>query len=106
MSQSIGFKSVRRELGRYCIADGRVCPLPERWLQLWEMLPRKMRKPDGGFEPPPPLIHAAWDQTSDFDKQVRLREHIMWAGFVGYVEEIDEFLRGLSQSDWRIEELT
>ena len=104
MTQSISSSSVRRELERYCISDGRVCPLPEHWSKLWEMLPRKMRKPDGGWEPPMPLILAAWDQTSNFDKQVRLREHIMWASFVGCVEEVDEFLRHLDVRQWKIEE--
>ena len=62
-----------------------------------------MRKPDGGWEPPMPLILAAWGQTSDFDKQVRLREHIMWASFVGCVEEVNSFLRGLDENEWRYE---
>ena len=95
--------SKSRELERYCIADGRVCPMPQYWSQLWEMLPRKMQKPNGGWEPPMPLILAAWDQTTDFDKQVRLREHIMWAEFVGFTEEIDRFLRGLDEDEWHCE---
>ena len=49
-----------------------------------------------------PLILAAWDKTSDFDKQVRLREHIMLAELVGFMGEVDAFLRGLDGDGWYI----
>ena len=39
--------------------DNRVCPLPQKWLRLYEMLPDKTRKV-GGWELSLPVISGAW----------------------------------------------
>ena len=36
----------------YCREKKRVCPLPQRWNELWEMLPNRQRR---GFGDLPPL---------------------------------------------------
>ena len=42
----------------YCRENSRVCPMPQRWNALWELLPNRKRV-GGGWEPPLPLILAA-----------------------------------------------
>ncbi len=51
-----------RELLEYVKANGRVCPMPVRWNELYEILPRKHRV-GSGWHPPLPLILAAWYDT-------------------------------------------
>ena len=58
----------------------RVCPQPQRWQQLFDMLPDKQHR-GSGWEPSLPLILAAWWDTSAMSKMLRLREHIEWARF-------------------------
>lgn len=79
--------------------NGRICPQPQRWKELWEMLPNKQRK-GGGWEPPLPLILAAWWDTSVFQKQMRLREHADWAANHDCLGAVYDFLRSLSEADW------
>jgi hypothetical protein len=47
--------------------DGRICPQPTKWNELWEMLPNKKRK-GAGWEPALPLILAAWHDTPYLSK--------------------------------------
>lgn len=83
----------------YCQQNGRVCPNPLRWKELWEALPERQRV-GRGWQPPQPLILGAWWHTSDDAKRRRLSEHIEWADARGALEVVDAFLRGLSESDW------
>lgn len=80
--------------------NGRVCPMPKEWDQFWKMLPFKTQL-DNGWEPPTPLILAAWDQTSDEQKRARFVIHINWArkGSPGLVEAA-RFLSNLSEEQW------
>jgi hypothetical protein len=39
--------------------NNRVCPQPQKWSELYELLPNKRRK-GNGWEPSLPLILAAW----------------------------------------------
>lgn len=77
----------------------RVCPQPQRWQQLFDMLPDKQRK-GSGWKPPAPLILAAWWDTPALSKMLRLREHIEWAASHGYIEEVSSFLRELTEDQW------
>lgn len=83
----------------YCLKNNRVCPMPQRWNALWEMLPERKRV-GGGWEPPLPLILAAWYDTPTLLKMMRLTEHIEWAGKFGCLEQVSAFLRGLPEEDW------
>ena len=78
---------------------GRVCPRPGHWNRLYQLLPN-IRRDGYGFIPPAPLILAAWSETSDEDKQYRLREHIEWAEKNGALETVCAFLEGLPESEW------
>jgi len=76
----------------------RVCPQPQKWQQLYEMLPDKRRK-GAGWEPALPLILAAWN-TPALPKMLRLREHIDWTAAHGCLEQVYFFLRELPEDQW------
>jgi len=84
----------------YVTENGRICPQPQRWDELWKMLPNRQQNPNGGWIPPLPLILGAWHYTTGVEKILRLREHIDYAFENGVFEEIDRFLRNLPESDW------
>ncbi|MCX7112834.1 MAG: hypothetical protein NTX45_22490 [Proteobacteria bacterium] len=87
----------------YVEADGRICPQPQRWNELWELLPNKERT-GAGWKPPLPLILAAWWHTTDLEKMLRLKAHIEYAAKNGTIDEIDDFIRCLPQVDWHTSE--
>lgn len=79
--------------------DQRICPQPQHWQTLWEMLPDR-RQIDGRWQPPPPLILAAWYSASDFEKMQRLAEQLEWAERHGGIVAVADFLRNLNERDW------
>ena len=83
----------------YCQESNRICPMPQMWNELYGMLPGKKRV-GGGWEPPLPLILAAWHETPGISKQLRLTEHIEWADKMGCLDEVGKYLRNLKESDW------
>ena len=93
MSESV------ESLVAYCREENRVCPLPQRWNELWEMLPDRQRH-GAGWEPALPLILAAWHDTPGTLKMLRLAEHIEWASQHGALEVVSKFLRGLAEDQW------
>lgn len=86
-------------LWSYCTANNRVCPMPQRWSELFEQLKEKKRV-GLGSEPALPLILAAWGNTPAAQKVLRLREHVEWARDHGQLDEIGTLLRGLREEDW------
>ena len=80
----------------------RVCPQPQHWSRLYELLPDKQRK-GGGWEPAAPLILAAWWDTPALAKMLRLREHLEWAAAHNCLDRIHAFLSGLQEEDWHHE---
>lgn len=87
-----------KALLKYVKADGRVCPIPDRWSELWDMLPDK-KKIGSGWEPPLPLILAAWN-SPHLMKILRLEEHIHYAAEHGALDEVNSFLRNLKPEQW------
>jgi hypothetical protein len=83
----------------YCRENDRVCPLPPLWNRLWEMLPDRSRI-GVDWQPPPPLILAAWHHTPAMLKMLRLADHIEWAAKHEALEPIGKFLRELPEQDW------
>ena len=83
----------------YCKENERVCPIPMKWNELWKMLPGRSRQ-GNGWEPPLPLILAAWWETTNMSKSNRLREHLEWADQQNALDPVDNFLRSLPESDW------
>jgi hypothetical protein len=82
----------------YVKAEGRICPNPQEWNALWEMLPDKQRV-GSGWNPPPPLILAAWSEPAMF-KMLRLEEHIRYAAEHQFIDQVDEYLRSLRPNQW------
>lgn len=62
-----------------CTANNRLVPMPTQWNQLYGLLKNTRQKTSGGWEPPLPLILAAWHDTMPIDKQLRFKEHLEWA---------------------------
>jgi hypothetical protein len=83
----------------YCRENERVCPLPARWNELWEMLPNKVQT-ERGWQPPLPLILGAWNYASNLEKMLRLADHIHWAQSHGCLSTVTAFLRALPEGDW------
>ena len=73
--------------------------MPQQWHQLYEMLPDKRRK-GAGWEPPLPLILAAWWDTPALTKMLRLREHLQWAADHDCLPAVFEFLSQLPEEQW------
>ncbi len=78
---------------------GRVCPQPDEWHRLWELLPNR-RKKGLGWEPSLPLILAAWDHTSDAEKRERFHLHLRWAKEHGSLGEVASFIASLKPEEW------
>jgi hypothetical protein len=53
-----------------------------------------------GWEPSLPLILAAWWDTPALSKMLRLHEHIRYAAEHDVLDEVDKFLRALSNEQW------
>lgn len=87
------------ELHEYVRAENRVCPKPNQWNKLYDILPGKYRG-DSGWVPPLPLILAAWWETSNLQKMDRLRLHINYAADHRGLEIVDRYLRSLSTDEW------
>jgi hypothetical protein len=91
--------AILADLLAFARAEGRVCPNPQLWHALWEMLPRS-EGIGGGWNPPLPLILGAWWCTSVPEKQLRLREHIEYAAQHEVLGAVDSFLWGLAPEQW------
>ena len=77
----------------------RVCPQPDAWNKLYQMLPNK-RQIGAGWEPALPLILAAWWDTPALLKMLRVREHLEWADKHGCLEQVHSYLCRLAEKDW------
>ena len=88
-----------KSLRGYCRENGRFCPQPDYWNQLWKMLPDHNRKTSGVWNPPLPLILAAWSCTG-LEKIMRLDDHIRWADEHSVIDEVDAYLRSLTEEQW------
>ena len=79
--------------------NGRVCPQPQRWNELYKLLPDRKRK-DNGWEPALPLILGAWWDTPMLSKTIRFREHLEWADAHGVLAKVFEFMTNLPEEEW------
>jgi hypothetical protein len=73
--------------------------MPQRWNRLYELLPDKRRR-SVGWESSAPLILAAWWETSDEAKKERLELHLQWAAEHDALDNVEEFIRTLAESEW------
>jgi hypothetical protein len=87
------------ELIDFTKADGRICPQPQKWNEMWEMLPNRKRV-DNGWQPPLPLILTAWHHTSDEEKRDRFLIHLQYAADHNVFPQVAAFLSSLSMNEW------
>jgi len=78
-----------------------VCPLPNYWQALWELLPNRHRN-GSGWIPSAPLILAAWWNTSNMEKRERLVLHLNWAKEHGVLAQVEQYLNNLKPDQWHI----
>jgi hypothetical protein len=79
--------------------NNRVCPLPARWAQLYDMLPDKDRS-RGTWRLSRPVSIGAWATSSAMYKRLVLREHIEWASAHGMLLAVQAFLEQLDEPQW------
>ena len=83
----------------YCAADKRICPIADKWQELWKMLPEDLTKEERERTAPLPLILAAIE-CEPWEKRMRVKDHIEWADVHGVIRPVDLFLRSLSSEEW------
>lgn len=89
----------KEALLEYVKSNNRICPNPEPWNKLYQLLKNTKRR-GGGWEPGAPLILAAWWETSEIQKMFRFIDHIEWADKNGQLEEIAEYICSLEENQW------
>jgi hypothetical protein len=77
----------------------RICPQPDKWNELYKLLPNR-NMVNGGWEQALPFILAAWWDTSGIIKQIRLKAHIERANEHECLDVVCRYLECLSEKDW------
>lgn len=83
-----------------CTRNGRVCPQPGPWRELYDLLTAEPNSGTGADTPSLPLILGAWHLTADWEKRRRINHHIEWAASHGLLDQVAGFLLGLTESEW------
>jgi hypothetical protein len=91
-----------QELMAEASKDRRVCPQPMVWNRPWESLPGR-RRAGAAWEPPLPLILAAWWEASDSAKRDRFHLHLRWASEHGALDAVADLLSSMKTEDWHTE---
>ena len=79
--------------------NNRVCPRPERWLELHALLPAR-ETPRGIQNPSPPPTGPAWGLTAPLTKRLPFREHVEWAEGLGALENVMRFMQTMPEDGW------
>jgi hypothetical protein len=77
--------------------DGRICPQPQVWVALCEVM--QGAACDGAGRPPSPLILAAWHEPH-LSKIIRFQEQMHWADQSGCLPQVAEFIKNMSEENW------
>lgn len=77
----------------------RVCPKPQAWQRLYELIPGKIVH-GPSHQPSPPLLGDAWHATSAMPKRMCLRDQIEWAEHHGALEAVMQFIKSLPEDEW------
>jgi hypothetical protein len=88
-----------RSLLNYVSAEGRVCPMPRPWADLWNIVCRAAHKARAR-EPIPPRVLGSWWNTPKGQKMLAVREQLVCAAECGVLDEADRLLRTLRPDDW------
>jgi hypothetical protein len=82
--------------------ERRVCPVPQVWNRIWQMLPER-RQTGAGWSPPLPLILGAWSEATDDQKRERFHLHLRWAHDHGTMDTIAGVIASMKPEDWHTE---
>lgn len=85
---------------RLARANDRVCPVAPAWRKLHQLL-CVLLQPRRSDPVPEPVEARAWEQATDLQKRLRLREQLAWARHHGGLHVAHEFLRSLAEDDWQ-----
>ena len=80
-------------LWKYCTDNNRVCPLPDKWNELFNTL-----RDNGQVDLP--LILNGWEMSSPIEKQLRFEQHIRWAAEKEQLLEVSSLVREIEEKDW------
>jgi hypothetical protein len=84
----------------FCTSNGRICPIPKKWNELYQLLKNKKQNPNGSWEPPLPPILGSWYDTPYLFKLLVFRGHIEWANNQDQITIILDFLKSLKEEEW------
>ena len=76
----------------YCGAEGRICPAPQPWQRVWQLLDAVAT--DRQPAPPP----AADEPTNSL--KWALVDHLLLADQLGVFAKVDRYLRSLTPRQW------
>ena len=79
--------------------NNRVCPMPQQWSELYQMLPGKKLR-SNVWTPTEPLLGAAWTATPSLAKRMCFREHVEWAASHDFLEDLHTFITALPEQQW------
>jgi len=80
-------------LWEFCTSNNRLCPMPMRWNDLFNMLKNRDSLDL-------PLILNGWEMSSPLEKNLRFKDHIQAAAGHNQLDEIGKYLRSLNEEDW------
>jgi hypothetical protein len=83
----------------YCKEQFRICPMPQFWNVMSNLLPPRIIG-NSTEKSPPPLILAAWHEAPAILKMLRLEEQIRWSFENGNFDKISDYLRRLKEDQW------
>ncbi|HPA26001.1 MAG TPA: hypothetical protein PLK76_04565 [bacterium] len=86
-------KETFESLWKYCTLNNRVCPMPMKWNDFFNLL-----KNHENLDLP--LILNGWEMSSPLEKNLRFKDHIESAFKNNQLEEIGHYLRSLKEEEW------
>lgn len=86
-------KETLESLWEYCTSSNRVCPMPMKWNDFFNIL-KDQKSLDL------PLILNGWEMSSPLEKSLRFKDHIQSAADHNQLDEIGHYLRSLKEEDW------
>ena len=86
----------KEDLIKYCLDNNRICPMPQKWAEVGEIIKIKPGQP--GYLTP--LILGGWD-SSDEEKRDKLKKQIDYASKdTEMFEKLKNFILSLKDDDW------
>lgn len=92
MSSKIELETLVRE----SFINGRVCPIPKKWNELYKLVTKEAKTNDLAL----PLILSAWWDSPDKMKELRFKEHLEYAYDNGLIDEVKKFISKLNEAEW------